>query len=148
VLRQIGAGDIPQILVYNKIDRLQMAPRLERDVDGRVSSVWISAMQEIGIPLLAEAITERIARTVQVARVRIPPGAGQLRARLYARGVVKQELVLEDGQLELSLELPNVDLLELARAPGVVVLEAGGPDVSCTAAPGYLELAAAASAAK
>jgi GTPase len=148
VLEEIGAGEIPQILVYNKIDRLATPPRLERDADGRVSSVWISAALAQGVPLLAEAITERIARTVYVSRVRIPPAAGQLRSRLYARGVVKQEHVLEDGQIELLLELPNVDLLELARAPGVVVVESGGAGAPCTAGAGYLQSVPPASAAK
>jgi GTP-binding protein HflX len=148
VLEEIGAGEIPQILVFNKIDRLQTPARIERDADGRVSSVWISAAQAQGIPLLAEAITERIARAVHVARVRIPPAAGQLRSRLYARGVVRQEIGLEDGQIELLLELPDVDLLELARAPGVVVVEAAGSYASCTATPGYLQSAPPASAAK
>ncbi len=148
VLTQIGAGDIPQILVYNKIDRLQTEPRIERDADGRVSSVWISAAKSLGIELLAQAITERISRTVQVARLRIPPAAGQLRARLYARGVVKQEVALEDGQIELLLELPNVDLLELAREPGVVVVTAPESDAPCTDATGYLQSAPPAAAAK
>jgi GTP-binding protein HflX len=148
VLEEIGAGEIPQILVYNKIDRLATPPRLERDADGRVSSVWISAALAQGVPLLAEAITERISRTVYISRVRIPPAAGQLRSRLYARGVVKQEHVLEDGQIELLLELPNVDLLELARAPGVVVVDSGGAGAPCTAGPGYLQSAPPASATK
>jgi GTP-binding protein HflX len=148
VLTQIEAGEIPQILVYNKIDRLQMAPRIERDADGRVSSVWICASESRGVPLLAEAITERIARTVYAARVRIPPSAGQLRSRLYARGVVREEVSLEDGQIELLLELPTVDLLELARAPGVVVVESAGPGAPCTPASGYLQSAPPASAAK
>jgi len=148
VLEEIGAGQIPQILVYNKIDRLQTTARIERDAEGRVSSVWISAAQELGIPFLAEAITERIARTVYVSRVRIPPSAGQLRSRLYARGVVKEEHVLEDGQLELVLEIPNVDLLELAQAPGVVVIESGDSGAPCTAGAGYLQSAPPASAVK
>jgi GTP-binding protein HflX len=148
VLAEIDAGEIPQILVYNKIDRLQTAPRIERDADGRVASVWICAAQSVGIPLLADAITERIARTVHASRVRIPPSAGQLRSRLYARGVVKQEIVLEDGHMELLLELPTVDLLELARAPGVIVIEAPGSGAPCTPAPGYLQSAPPASAAK
>jgi GTP-binding protein HflX len=148
VLADIDAGEIPQILVYNKIDRLEMAPRLERDADGRVNSVWISAARSQGIELLAQAITERISRTVHASRVRIPPSAGQLRSRLYARGIVKQELVLEDGQIELMLELPSVDLMELARAPGVVVLESDSSAAPDTGTPGYLDSTAAASAAK
>jgi GTPase len=148
VLGQIGAGEIPQILVYNKIDRLQTEPRIERDADGRVSSVWISAAHSLGIALLAQAITERIARAVQISRLRIPPSAGQLRSQLYARGIVREEVVLEDGQIELVLELPNVDLLTLARAPGVVVVEATALGAPCTPAPGYLQSAPPATAGK
>jgi GTPase len=148
VLGQIGAGEIPQIVVYNKIDRLQTEPRIERDADGRVTSVWISAAHSAGIALLAQAITERIARAVQISRLRIPPSAGQLRSQLYARGVVRQEVVLEDGQIELVLELANVDLMALARAPGVVVVEATGLDAPCTPGPGYLQSAPPAIAGK
>src|SRR5580698_10594727 len=139
VLAEIGAGEIPQILVYNKIDRLEIPPRIERDAEGRVSSVWISAAQSSGIELLADAITERISRTVFASRVRIPPSAGQLRSRLYARGIVKQEHVRDDGHIELVLELPNVDLMELARAPGVVVVEAANPDAPYSTGTGLLE---------
>jgi GTPase len=148
VLGQIGAGEIPQIVVYNKIDRLQTEPRIERDADGRVTSVWISAAHSAGIALLAQAITERIARAVQISRLRIPPSAGQLRSQLYVRGVVRQEVVLEDGQIELVLELANVDLMALARAPGVVVVEATGLDAPCTPGPGYLQSAPPAIAGK
>ena len=45
VLADIGAKEIPQILVYNKIDRLELAPRVDRDADGRVVAVWISAAE-------------------------------------------------------------------------------------------------------
>ena len=148
VLAEIGAGEIPQITVYNKIDRLELPPRIERDADGRVSSVWISAARSQGIELLAQAITERIARTVFVSRVRIPAAAGQLRAQLHARGVVTQEFFLEDGQIELVVELPNVDLLALARAPGVIIVESAGSGAPCAAGPGYLQSPPPASAAK
>ena len=148
VLAEIGAGEIPQITVYNKIDRLEVPARIERDADGRVSSVWISAARSQGIELLAEAITERIARTVFVSRVRIPAAAGQLRAQLHARGVVTQEFFLEDGQIELVVQLPNVDLLALARAPGVIIVESAGSGAPCAAGPGYLQSPPPASAAK
>ena len=43
VLAEIGAADLPQILVFNKIDRIEAPPRIERDESGRVSHVWLSA---------------------------------------------------------------------------------------------------------
>jgi GTP-binding protein HflX len=43
VLEEIGASAIPQLLVYNKIDRLESRPRIDRDPDGRAVAVWISA---------------------------------------------------------------------------------------------------------
>src|SRR5712672_877893 len=36
VLAEIGAGELPQLLVYNKIDRLELEPRIERDAAGAV----------------------------------------------------------------------------------------------------------------
>ena len=60
--REIGAQAIPQILVYNKIDRLELAPRIDRDADGRVTAVWISAATGAGLDLLRQAVAERLAR--------------------------------------------------------------------------------------
>jgi len=121
VLREIGAGDIPQILVYNKIDRLQQPARLERDAEGRVSSVWISAVSGAGTGLLREAVTERLLRAVRRATASLPPSAGQLRAQLYARGVVRGESSGEDGRMLLNVEMADADLARLAADEGVTV---------------------------
>src|SRR5688572_20880341 len=43
VLQEVGAGDLPQIEVYNKADLLGEAPRVELDETGRVRRVWLSA---------------------------------------------------------------------------------------------------------
>src|SRR5579863_9700699 len=84
VLTEIGAGAIPQILVFNKIDRLETPARIDRDGDGRATAVWISAEKRLGLDLLAAAIAERLARSVRRARVKVPASAGALRSRLYA----------------------------------------------------------------
>src|SRR5262245_36190217 len=80
VLAEIGAADLPQILVFNKIDRLDLEPRLERDESGRVSHVWVSAARKQGLELLLEAVAERLARVARRATLRLPVGAGELRA--------------------------------------------------------------------
>jgi GTP-binding protein HflX len=123
VLQEIGAGAIPQLLVYNKIDRLGLQARLERGADGRPGAVWISASAGQGLTLLREAIGERLDLAVQRLWMHLPPAAGGLRARLYAADVVRDERALEDGAIELLVELPAAELAVWAAQPGVRLLE-------------------------
>ena len=129
VLAQIGAQSIPQLLVYNKIDRLGRAAGIERSAEGEASAVWISAAERQGIELLLAAVSERLSRSIRDARVRLPPGAGALRSRLYAAKVVRAEQAGEDGSIELAVQMPDAEVLALANTPGVEILEALHPDV-------------------
>ena len=61
VLGEIGAADIPQILVWNKIDLNGLAPGLERDEYGKISRVRLSAATGAGIEFLRLALTEAAA---------------------------------------------------------------------------------------
>lgn len=58
VLTEIGADKVPQIMVYNKIDRSGVPPRVERDECVRISRLWSSALTGEGIDLLRSAIGE------------------------------------------------------------------------------------------
>ena len=146
VLKEIGAEQIPQIILYNKIDRLGLAPRLERAADGQVTAAWISAGRRLGLELLAAAIADRLARVTRRARLRVPASAGALRARLYAAKAVRAERSADDGSIELAVELPDVELLALARTPGVQILEVRGADTPCAAGDAYLQSTAVSSA--
>jgi len=146
VLKEIGAEQIPQIILYNKIDRLGLAPRLERAADGQVTAAWISAERRLGLELLTAAIAERLARVTRRARLRVPASAGALRARLYAAKAVRAERSADDGSIELAVELPDVELLALARTPGVQILEVRGADTPCAAGDAYLQSTAVSSA--
>lgn len=125
VLAQIGAGDIPSIRVFNKIDRLEEAPRIDRAEDGTVEAVWISAANAQGLDLLGHAVAERLSRSVHRVRVLLPLAAGAARARLYAAGVVQRERSL-DEMLELVLDLPDHELETLLRVPGAKLVPADG----------------------
>ena len=146
VLGQIGASEIPQIIVYNKIDRLEVQPRVDRDAEGRATAVWISAEQLLGLDLLAGAIAERISRFARQARLRVPASAGALRSRLYAAKAVRDEHSADDGSIELVVELPDAELLLLAHTPGVQILEVRGPDMPCASGDAYLQSTAFSSA--
>jgi GTPase len=148
VLAEIGAQQIPQLLVYNKIDRLESVPRIERNADGRAVAVWISAQQHLGLDLLANAVAERLARFARRARLRVPASAGALRSRLYAAQAVRSETSAEDGSIELAVELPDLELLTLARTSGVQILEVQTSDMPCAPAEHYLQSTALLNASK
>ena len=70
VLVEIGAGHIPQVLVFNKLDRLEATqrPRVLRDLldvgDGRVPRVFVSASSGEGMAGLRDAVREAIDGTL------------------------------------------------------------------------------------
>jgi GTP-binding protein HflX len=139
VLDEIGAGEIPQIRVYNKIDRFEAGVRVERNDEGRITQVWISAAGSLGLEELRSAIAERLARFARAARVRLPASAGALRARLFAAGAVRREAATDDGRLELDVTLPDTELLVLARTPGVEILSVDSGAATCAPPGGYLQ---------
>lgn len=139
VLAEIGADAIPQIIVYNKIDRLQRPAAIERDEAAMPSAVWISAEKGLGLDLLTSAIAERLSRFARRARIRLPAGAGALRSRLYAAKSVREERTADDGSIELTVELPDVEILALARTAGVQILELPRADIPCASGDAYLE---------
>ncbi len=66
VLREIGAADVPQILMWNKIDVTPAAPGVERDECGRIARVRVSAKTGAGIELVRQALAEVACARAQV----------------------------------------------------------------------------------
>lgn len=60
VLEEIGAGDVPRILVHNKIDRTGREPEVGPDRYGRIARVSTSAATGAGIDALREAIDQQV----------------------------------------------------------------------------------------
>ena len=114
VLREIGAGDIPQLLAFNKIDRIEGAsPRIDQRGDEDGIAAWISARDGLGIDLLREALGERLGLQRVVGDILLPTDAGRLRARLHALDAVLGEEHEADGW-RLRVDLPMVEAARLA----------------------------------
>jgi GTP-binding protein HflX len=58
VLADIGAGEVPQILVLNKADLTGLAPGVERDEYGKISRLRVSAKTGAGVDLIRQAVDE------------------------------------------------------------------------------------------
>ena len=59
VLHKIGADEVPQVIVCTKIDQTDgRQARIDRDEDGRIWRVWLSAQTGVGIDLLRQVLLE------------------------------------------------------------------------------------------
>jgi GTPase len=120
VLEEIGAGDVPQILVFNKIDALPDAePRLVPAAHGEPARVYLSAHTGEGVDLLMEWLADRFAESLVQGWLTLPPSAGRERAGLYRMGAVLHERVEVNGDMCLEVRLSRRRLAELFRDSGL-----------------------------
>lgn len=120
VLNEIGAADLPQIRVYNKIDLLDdMAPRIDRDAKGRPIAVWLSAQTGEGCDLLQDAISEALGEEMVMGQLLLGPQQGRLRAALYQQQAIGAEHYRDDGICELNLRIQKSDLLRILSAQAI-----------------------------
>jgi GTP-binding protein HflX len=142
VLDEIGAGDLPQLRVMNKIDVLgagipagedqeaaihgrtlhenpasghvpMVQPRIDRDGEGRPHAVWLSAGTGQGLDLLRQALGELLGGDRVRSDLHLPLSAGRLHARLKAAGAIAGESVDEHGW-RLRIDAPRSVLAPLA----------------------------------
>lgn len=116
VLAEIGAQDIPTIMVRNKIDLLPAGAGSEHGVQpgSGAGSVAVSALNGSGMEALVAAVGERLGVTAPT-EVLLGPAEGRTRAWLYDLGAVLDESTNEDGSLSLTVQA-DADLLgRLAR---------------------------------
>jgi GTP-binding protein HflX len=120
VLHAVGAGDLPQLLVFNKIDRIEGADVRHDAQDGvpdeaRRERVWISARDERGLDLLQGVLGQRLGLQHVQGSLRLPPSAGRLRSQLHQLQVIRSEQADEDGWL-LQVDIPITEAERLAAS--------------------------------
>ncbi|MBB3856483.1 GTP-binding protein HflX [Xanthomonas arboricola] len=132
VLHAVGAGDLPQLLVFNKIDKIEGAQVRHDAQDGipdqaRRERVWVSARDGRGLHELQHALGQRLDLRHVTGQLRLPPSAGRLRSKLHQLEVVRGEQSDEDGWL-LEVDLPMVEAERLAAGDDGAPLRAMLPD--------------------
>ena len=117
VLMEIGAHELPTLMVYNKIDLLEeVAPRIDRDSDNRPVAVWLSAQTGEGCDLLHQAISELLAEDIIHEQLEVLPAQGRLRAMLYEAGAVLMEEMAKNGNALLEVRLPRSEWRRLLKS--------------------------------
>ncbi|EFE97572.1 MULTISPECIES: ribosome rescue GTPase HflX [Serratia] len=116
VLAEIDSDEIPTLLVMNKIDMLDdFVPRIDRNEENLPIRVWLSAASGEGIPLLFQALTERLSGEIAQHELRLPPEAGRLRSRFYQLQAIEKEWIEEDGSIGMVVRMPIVEWRRLCK---------------------------------
>ncbi|MGB8666622.1 MAG: ribosome rescue GTPase HflX [Serratia inhibens] len=116
VLAEIESDEIPTLLVMNKIDMLDdFVPRIDRNDENLPIRVWLSAASGEGIPLLYQALTERLSGEIAQYELRLPPQAGRLRSRFYQLQAIEKEWNEEDGSIGMVIRMPIVEWRRLCK---------------------------------
>ncbi|MBT4329986.1 MAG: GTPase HflX [Gammaproteobacteria bacterium] len=116
VLNEIGAAEVPQIEIYNKIDLAEnLEPRIDSDPEGNISRVWLSAKSGEGIESLLGVLAERFSGEFLQGTVTLHPDEGKLHAQLHHEGGGVAEEFTEEGgwKMEVDLPLKTLDHLHL-----------------------------------
>ena len=108
VLEEIGADQVPYLLVFNKIDQCEnVAPHIEYDDQDRPSAVYLSAQNSDGTELLLEAIQKRLENQILQLQLLLPVTQGKIRHLLYQQNHIKNENITEEGEFSLSLQIDS-----------------------------------------
>jgi GTP-binding protein HflX len=108
VLKEIEASDVPQLIICNKIDKLDdIEPRIDRNEQGLPIRVWLSAQANVGTELLYQALTERLDIQVVNHFLNIPPNEGKLRGELYKLNCITSENFDDKGYCHVEVNLPS-----------------------------------------
>ena len=116
VLAQIGALEVPRLLVFNKADLVEGMPAgLVRDENGRPARVHVSAKTGAGTADLIQAISELIAVDLCELTAKILPQDGRLLAALYECRAVVSTSYNDDGSQTVKLRLRATDAARIDK---------------------------------
>jgi len=107
VLREIEAGDRPELLVINKLDRAD-ASQVRELCEGE-SAIAVSARTGEGIEKLLDAIADRLRELAAVVELVVPYERGDVLAALHRDGEVLIEVHAEIGT-RVRARIDEVDL--------------------------------------
>jgi len=123
VLTGIGAGDLRQLLVFNKIDLIDERARVLQGADGLPAQVWCSATTGEGLGELRAAIARAVRPHQLRCTLHLSLQAAAVRSALYGRDAVRAERQQDDGGWELEIELDSTEIAKLMGSPGVDLVD-------------------------
>ena len=118
ILVDIGAEDIPQIFVKNKVD---LAKNIDFEINNVVNSVNVSAKEGIGIELLKDLVSNHANRGLFKGKLFINFKNPNIRAKCFKTAKIIKEISTNTGW-EIELIIGNYDLKKLLNSDDIKII--------------------------
>lgn len=111
VIHEIGAENVPQVEVMNKIDLGGQSPHIEVSNGLNPTRIYVSARERMGLGMLLEYLGHYFAGQIFQGTLTLQPRHARLRAKLYADKAVLAESITDKGNycLETSIDQRRLD---------------------------------------
>ena len=118
ILVDIGAEDIPQIFVKNKVDLVE---KIDFEINNVVNSVNVSAKEGIGIELLKDLVSSHANRGLFKGKLFINFKNPNIRAKCFKTAKIIKEISTNTGW-EIELIIGNYDLKKLLNSDDIKII--------------------------
>ena len=103
VIHELGAEDVPQIEVMNKIDLTEQSVHTEDAHNGVPARIWLSSLTGEGLPKLYDMLANNFADKVFKGELRLHPALARLRSFFYENDAVIEEKISEKGEYLMNV---------------------------------------------
>ncbi|MGK0272846.1 MAG: GTP-binding protein HflX [Cocleimonas sp.] len=103
VIHELGAEDVPQIEVMNKIDLTDQSVHTEGAHNGEPARIWLSSLTGEGLPELYEILAQNFADKVFKGELRLHPALARLRSFFYENDAVIDESISDKGEYLMNI---------------------------------------------
>ena len=117
-LVDIGAENIPQIFVKNKVDLVE---NIDFEINNVMNSVNVSAKEGIGIELLKDLVSNHANRGLFKGKLFIDFKNPNIRAKCFKTAKIIKEISTNSGW-EIELIIGNYDLKKLLISDGIKII--------------------------
>jgi len=117
VIREVGAEDVPQLTVFNKIDCLNpvVDAHIDYGEDELPQRVWVSAKNGLGTEMMLDAIASFFRGAFITVKLVLDVKAGKRRAELYTLGTILDEGFDDFGNSEFTMCLTEQEWQQVSQ---------------------------------
>jgi GTP-binding protein HflX len=121
VIHELGAQDVPQIEVMNKIDLTEQTVHVDDAHNGLPPRVWLSSLTGEGLPELSEKLADTFSHKVFKGQLRLHPALARLRSQFYQDNAIINESISDKGEYLLDVCIQQRKLDSMLDKEGLTI---------------------------